>query len=372
MALALALAARGLGQTWPNPSVGCVLVRAGRVLGRGWTAPGGRPHAETIALARAGEAARGATAYVTLEPCAHTGQTGPCAQALVSAGVARVVVAIGDPDPRVSGRGIAVLQAAGITVETGVLAAQARSVTAGFLSRVTRGRPCLTLKLATSLDGRIALASGASRWITGPRARAVVHALRAEHDAVMIGAGTARADDPMLDIRDHGPQPQQPVRIVTDAGLSLPLTGRLVSTARQQPLWLIHGPGVDPARRQALADLGVEMIEVPPGPTGQLDTGAALAALGARGLTRVLCEGGGQLAASLIRAGHVDDLVVFGAAKVIGADGIAGIGAMAARDLALVPRFRRTQIRELGPDLMIRYVPDTDTDTDTASAPAGR
>ena len=205
---ALALGARGLGQTWPNPAVGCVLVKDNRIVGRGWTQPGGRPHAEVRALAQAGEAARGSTAYVTLEPCAHHGKTPPCAEALIAAGVARVVTALQDPDSRVAGRGHAILRAAGLGVTEHVEAAAATDAHAGFLLRVTQGRPLLTLKLASSFDGRIATATGESRWITGPEARYHVHALRHSHDAVLVGAGTARADDPMLTVRGFGPVAQ--------------------------------------------------------------------------------------------------------------------------------------------------------------------
>ena len=214
---ALALARRGLGNTWPNPAVGCVLVRDGRVVGRGWTQPGGRPHAEVRALAQAGEAARGATAYVTLEPCAHHGKTPPCAEALIRSGVARVVTALTDPDPRVSGRGHAMLRAAGIAVTEGVRESAAREAQRGFLTRVTLGRPMLTLKLATSFDGRIATALGESQWITAPAARRQVHALRLTHDAVMVGGGTARADRPGLNVRGMG-RVRQPVRVVVSSG----------------------------------------------------------------------------------------------------------------------------------------------------------
>ena len=227
MAHALALGQRGLGRTWPNPAVGCVIVHGGRVVGRGWTQPGGRPHAEVRALAQAGSAARGATAYVTLEPCAHHGHTGPCAEALIAAGVARVVTALQDPDPRVSGRGHAMLRAAGVAVTEGVLEPEARAVNAGFLKRVCHGLPLVTLKLATTLDGRIATASGESRWITGPEARRAVHALRLVHDAVLVGAGTARADDPDLTVRDLGAT-HQPVRIVIDSRLEhAPVAGHV-------------------------------------------------------------------------------------------------------------------------------------------------
>ncbi|MEL6518613.1 MAG: bifunctional diaminohydroxyphosphoribosylaminopyrimidine deaminase/5-amino-6-(5-phosphoribosylamino)uracil reductase RibD, partial [Pseudomonadota bacterium] len=213
MALALRLGAQRLGQVWPNPAVGCVIVKDGRIVGRGATAPGGRPHAEPQALAQAGDAARGATVYVSLEPCAHHGRTPPCCDALITAGVARVVSAMEDPDPRTAGQGHAALEAAGIVVETGVPCDQAARVHEGFVTRVTEGRPMVTLKLASSFDGRIATATGASKWITGPEARRCVHAARAAHDLVLVGGGTARADDPDLRVRDLGVA-RQPVRAV--------------------------------------------------------------------------------------------------------------------------------------------------------------
>ncbi|MDQ7261623.1 bifunctional diaminohydroxyphosphoribosylaminopyrimidine deaminase/5-amino-6-(5-phosphoribosylamino)uracil reductase RibD [Paracoccus sp. PS-1] len=322
---ALALARRGLGNVWPNPAVGCVLVRGGAVVGRGWTQPGGRPHAEAMALAQAGAAARGATAYVTLEPCAHHGKTPPCAEALVGSGVARVVTALTDPDPRVAGRGHAILRAAGIEVAEGVCEAEAREVQRGFLSRVQRGRPMLTLKLAASFDGRIATASGESQWITGARARRHVHALRLGHDAVMVGGETARADRPGLNVRGFGPV-RQPVRIVVSArGLpDLPAEG-----PEHGPLWRVAG-----------------------------DPESFMAELGARGLTRVLCEGGGVLAAGLLRAGMVDQLIGYSAGIVLGGDGRAGIGALELAHLAEAPRFRLVETRRIGPDLMHRWLRD--------------
>ena len=228
MRLALALAGRGLGNVWPNPAVGCVLVREGRIVGRGWTQPGGRPHAERRALDQAGAEARGATAYVTLEPCSHHGKTPPCAEGLIGAGVARVVSAMTDPDPRVAGRGHAMLRAAGITVDEGLLEPEARALQAGFLSRIERGRPWIAVKLATSLDGRIALGNGESQWITSAEARARVHALRARFDAVLVGGGTARADDPLLTVRGFQPA-RAPVRVVASARLDLP-RGRLAGS----------------------------------------------------------------------------------------------------------------------------------------------
>lgn len=353
MAHALGLARRGLGRVWPNPAVGCVIVAGGAVVGRGWTQPGGRPHAETVALARAGAAARGATAYVTLEPCAHHGRTPPCADALVAAGIARVVSAITDPDPRVAGAGHARLEAAGVTVETGLLAAEAAAMQKGFLLRIAEGRPMVTLKLAMSLDGRIATARGESRWITAPEARRATHTLRASHDAVMIGAGTARADDPSLTVRGLGVA-HQPVRIVAARWLDLPEGGALARTAREVPVWLLHGPEADESRRALWREAGAELIECDAGEAG-LDPAAMLAALGGRGLTRVLCEGGGRLAAALLRAGLVDEIVVFTAGLALGGDALAAIAALGLERLDAAARFRLAEVRPVGPDVVARW-----------------
>lgn len=352
MTAALALGRRGLGATWPNPSVGCVIVRDGRVVGRGATRPGGRPHAEAEALAQAGGAARGACAYVTLEPCAHHGVTPPCAEALAAAGVARVVVGARDPDPRAGG-GAAVLRAAGVAVEEAVLADQARADHAGFLSRVERGRPWLTLKLATSFDGRIATASGESRWITGPPARRLVHAERLRHDAVMVGGGTARADDPSLTVRGMGAV-RQPVRVVLSRGLDLDPGGVLGRSAGEVPVWLVHSGGGSAGSGAAWAERGARFVHVPEGADG-VDLPAAMAALGAAGLTRVLCEGGGRLAASLLSAGLVDELVGFTAGVALGAEGRAGLGPMAVDALADAPRFRLVEARAVGGDVLHRW-----------------
>lgn len=351
MRLALGLAARGLGQVWPNPTVGCVLVKGGRIIGRGWTAPGGRPHAEVRALAQAGAAALGCTAYVTLEPCSHHGQTPPCADALIAAGVGRVVAALSDPDPRVNGAGIARLKAAGIVVETGVLQAEAEMLQAGFLARVRLGRPLVTLKLAASFDGRIATATGESRWITGPQARRWVHGLRARHDAVLVGGGTARADDPMLDVRGLGLR-KQPVRVVWSRRLDLPLNGRLAATAGEVPVWICHGEDADQALVRVWTDLGARLFSVPIGAARQVDPGAALRALGEAGLTRIFCEGGGALAASLFEAGLVDRLVGFTAGLALGAEGRPALGALGLAKLADAPRFELVEARNLGGDVM--------------------
>lgn len=354
MAHALSLGRRGLGNTWPNPAVGCVIVNDGRVVGRGWTQPGGRPHAEVVALAQAGAAARGGTAYVTLEPCAHHGKTPPCADALVAAGVARVVVALGDPDPRVNGQGLARLRAAGISVTEGLGAQAARADQAGFLSRVTRGRPLVTLKLASSFDGRIATASGESQWITGPEARRCVHGLRMRHDAVMVGAGTMRADDPSLTVRGLGAR-HQPVRVVLSRHLDLPLDSQLARTAREVPVWLLHGDRAETERLAAWADTGAGLFAVPVR-HGAIDPAAALETLGRQGLTRVFCEGGGSLAAALISEGLVDELVGFTAGVALGAEGRPSLAAMGVGALAEAPRFTLVETRAIGGDVMHRWV----------------
>jgi diaminohydroxyphosphoribosylaminopyrimidine deaminase/5-amino-6-(5-phosphoribosylamino)uracil reductase len=350
---ALALAARGLGNTWPNPAVGCVIVKHGRVLGRGWTQPGGRPHAEPVALAQAGAAAQGATAYVTLEPCAHHGRTPPCAEALVAAGVARVVTALTDPDPRVAGRGHTILRAAGIEVTEGIRHSEAAALNAGFFKRVTRGLPFVTVKLAATLDGRIATATGESRWITGPAARRSVHALRMRHDAVMVGSATAIADDPDLTVRDMG-APRQPVRVVLDRLLRHSPDSRLGRTAREVPVWMVHGPDAPHAARAAWAATGTELIETAATPQ-ILDLDAALRALAARGLTRILSETGGTLAAALIRAGLADELMLYQGGLLIGAEGRPMLGPLALSTLASAPRPRLMAQDRLGPDILSRW-----------------
>ena len=354
MRAALALARRGLGSTWPNPSVGCVLVRNGRVVGRGLTAACGRPHAETVALAAAGEMARGATAYVTLEPCSHHGQTPPCADALVTAGVARVVIACGDPDGRVNGAGIAVLRAAGLQVTTGMLAAEAQSLQSGFLMRLGHGRPTVTLKLASTLDGRIATRTGQSRWITGPEARRAAHALRGQHDGVLAGVGTIAADDPELTCRIPGYRRTPDLRIVVDSRLRTRLTARVIATAGAVPTWFLHRPAADPYRVSALKEAGVRLIEVASAEHG-VDLAAGLQALGTAGLTRILVEGGAQIAASLLRAGLVDRIAWFHAPTVMGGDGWPAAQAFGMAALDGMPRFLRVDSRPMGDDMLTEF-----------------
>jgi diaminohydroxyphosphoribosylaminopyrimidine deaminase/5-amino-6-(5-phosphoribosylamino)uracil reductase len=357
MRVAIGLGARALGRVWPNPAVGCVIVApGGEVVGRGWTHDGGRPHAEAVALAQAGERARGATAYATLEPCAHVGRAGPCSEALIAAGVARVVVPIEDPDPRVDGQGLAALRAAGIAVEVGCLAEEAATLNRGFLNRITAGLPMLTLKLATSLDGRIATARGESRWITGPRARAEVHLMRARADAVLVGAATARDDDPKLNVRGLGLDDAHPVRVVVTGSLALPRSSYLGQTAREVPLWLCHHAEAEEGRRTAWAEMGADLIEVPFAPDGQLDLAVMLRTLGERGLTRVLCEGGGRLAGALLEAGLVDEMICYTAGIVLGAEGVPGVGAIGLESLALAPRYQLGDVERIGPDTRARWI----------------
>ena len=350
MSLALGLARRGLGRVWPNPAVGCVIVKADRIVGRGWTQAGGRPHAETVALAQAGAAARGATAYVSLEPCAHHGRTPPCAEALIGAGVARVVSALEDPDARVAGRGHATLSEAGVAVEIGVMRAEAETLQKGFLARIRQGRPTVTLKLAMSVDGRIATASGESRWITGPEARRRVHAMRATHDAVLIGAGTARADDPDLTVRGLGVT-HQPVRLVLSRMLDLAGVRRLHATARDVPVWLIHGAAAPEAARRHWSEAGARLIEAPETADGFLASGF-LGALASEGITRIFCEGGGQLAATLLQDDVVDEIALFTAGLALGSDARPGIAPLGLAALADAERFRLVTVERVGDDTL--------------------
>lgn len=353
MALALSLGRRGMGRVWPNPAVGCVIVQGTRIVGRGWTQPGGRPHAEAMALEQAGAAARGATAFVTLEPCAHQSLRGPaCTDLLIAAGIARVVTAMTDPDPRTAGQGHARLRAAGIAVTTDCLGPEAAFDHSGFLSRVLGGQISVTLKLATTLDGRIATATGESRWITGPAARRDVHAERARHDAVMVGVGTALADDPDLTVRDLGVL-HQPVRIVLDSHLRLPVTSRLGQSARMVPVWIIHAANAPDAALAAWTAAGARLIAVPADSAGHTDALATVIALGATGLTRVLCEGGGGVAAALLGAGCIDNILLYQAGRLFGGDGLAAVAPMGVTRLfQSPPGFRLIGSRPVGDDIL--------------------
>ncbi len=352
MRLALRLAQRGLGRVWPNPAVGCVILDShGEIAGQGWTQDGGRPHAETEALRQAGLLARGGTAYVTLEPCAHQGQTGPCAEALLTAGVARVVSACEDPDPRVAGRGHAKLREAGVEVLTGVLQAEARALNAGFMSRIQKQRPFVTLKLATTLDGRIALPSGESKWITGEAARTHAHLVRAQHDAVMVGSGTVLADDPELSCRLPGVEHRRLIRVVADSRARLPVTSKLAQGALRQPTWLLTAPN---AETELLRASNVRIIPVA-AVDGMIDLTEALRALAEAGLTRVLVEGGARLASSLLKSGLADQLLWYRAPSVMG-DGASAVSGLGVSHLAEMPRVMRKETIRLGEDVLETYL----------------
>lgn len=359
MASALRLGRRNLGQTHPNPAVGCVLVQnvGGQqiVVGHGWTATGGRPHAEAAALAAAGEAARGATAYVTLEPCAHQGRAGPCADALIAAGVGRVVTAMADPDPRTAGHGHSRLEAAGISVTTGVLAEEAARAHAGHIARVTKGRPAVTLKLAVSADGMIGKRAGERMIVTGKPAFDAVQIMRSEFDAVMVGIGTVLVDDPLLTVRLPGLAARSPARIVLDRDARLPPTARLLQTAEAARLIIYVGPEAPAERVAVLAAAGVEVVPVPLANAG-LDLLAVLTDLAAKGFTRVLVEGGAEVASSFVSADLLDEVILFRAAVVVGADGVRALGGTALSAIERSPRYRQIEAGKVGDDVMRRYV----------------
>lgn len=353
---ALALGRRGLGTTWPNPAVGAVVWRmdpAGPVvLGRGFTQPGGRPHAEPLALAQAGEAARGAILSVTLEPCSHHGQTAPCADAVREAGIARVVSAIEDPDPRVNGRGHIHLRAAGIEVRTGVLAKDARRANLGFIRRIVDRRPMVTLKLARTPDGYAGRLAGPRLLITGEEANARVHMMRAMHDAVMVGIGTVLADDPLLTCRLPGLEDCSPVRVVLDSALRIPLTSRLVRSARDVPVWIVAAADGGRGNEPALIALGAQVIRVPRGASGSLEIAAALRALAERGITRVLCEGGPRLAAALQSADVIDAAALLTGPAPLGVPGLPALPAGLAEHLADARHFEADPAEPLGRDML--------------------
>jgi diaminohydroxyphosphoribosylaminopyrimidine deaminase / 5-amino-6-(5-phosphoribosylamino)uracil reductase len=354
MARALELAARGRGATHPNPAVGCVIVAGGAVVGEGFHQRAGEPHAEVLALRQAGERARGAQVYVTLEPCCHQGRTGPCTEALKAAGVARVVAAMEDPNPLVAGQGLAALRAAGIAVDLGLMEAEAEALNRGFVSRMTRGRPWLTLKLAMSLDGRTAMGSGESRWITGEAARADAHRLRAEAGAVLTGVDTVLADDPELTVRVPGAAPRQPDRIVLDTQLRSPAHANVWRPGARRIAIAVRPPA---DRAEALRAAGVEVVLAGTSPDGRVDLASALAALGRLEVNEVLAESGPTLAGALLQAGVVDELVLYVAPSLLGdgARALARLPGLERLDQRLLLRF--TDSRRVGDDLRITAVP---------------
>jgi len=356
MQLALTLGRRGQGRTWPNPAVGAVVVKDGIIVGRGWTQPGGRPHAEPEALARAGEAAHGATLYVTLEPCSHVGKSPPCADAIIAAGIARVVSAIEDPNPEVAGQGHARLRAAGITVDIGLGAAEAAHDHAGHLRRIRDQRPHVILKLAVSSDDKIGASGHKPVVISGEAARARVHLLRAQCDAILVGIGTVQADDPLLTCRLPGMEARSPVRVVLDRSLRLPGTSRLVHSARQTPLWVMTSSLSEAPAAMKLGAAGAQVIRVattatPPG----LDLMAVLHALADKGITRLMVEGGARVASSFVAAGLVDEVWLLRGPDAIGADGVAALDALPLTSITQSPAFRLRASESLQKDTLTTY-----------------
>jgi len=355
MAAALRLGRRNIGRANPNPAVGCIIVKDGVVLGRGWTAVGGRPHAERIALAEAGIAAKGATAYVTLEPCAHERKDGPCSVALAEAGVARVVTALDDPDPRTAGKGHAILEKAGVAVTKGVLAEEAARAHSGHIARVTKGRPHVTLKLAVSADGMIGTRGGERMIVTGKPAFDAVQMMRTEFDALMIGIGTALIDDPRLTVRLPGVNGRTPARVILDAFARLPATAQIFQSIGEAPLILFVGPEAPAENTAALAAAGATVVPVPSA-AGGVDLGAALAHLAAVGHARVLAEGGAQVAASLLGGDLLDEVVILRAPVVVGPDGVRALAGSALSAIERSPRYRQYDMQVVGDDVMRRYV----------------
>jgi diaminohydroxyphosphoribosylaminopyrimidine deaminase / 5-amino-6-(5-phosphoribosylamino)uracil reductase len=349
MALALTLGRRGLGRTWPNPAVGAVIVKNGLIVGRGWTQPGGRPHAEVEALRRAGAAARGATLYVTLEPCSHYGRSPPCADAVIAAGIARVVSALEDPNPEVAGAGHARLRAAGIAVDVGLGAEEARRDHAGHIRRMRDGRPHTLLKLAASADGKAGAAGRKPVAITGERVRERVHRLRAESDAIMVGIGTALADDPILTCRLPGMAGYSPLRVVLDSMLRLPTGSRLVRSAQEVPLWIVTAAQAPSAAAAALEPAGAAVLFVPRA-DGRLDLAAVLRLLAERGVSRLMVEAGPILAAALLAADFVDEVALFRSDKVVGPDGIDALEGMPLTTLGRSPHLASIRSEIIGAD----------------------
>ncbi|MEA2795385.1 MAG: diaminohydroxyphosphoribosylaminopyrimidine deaminase [Bradyrhizobium sp.] len=356
MALALTLGRRGQGRTWPNPAVGSVVVKDGVIVGRGWTQPGGRPHAEPEALKRAGEAARGATLYVTLEPCSHVGKSPPCADAIIAAGITRVVSAIEDPNPEVAGQGHAKLRAAGITVDIGLDAAEAAHDHAGHFRRIRDKRPHVILKLAVSSDDKIGAAGRKPVTITGEAAKARVHLLRAQCDAILVGIGTVLADDPLLTCRSPGMEARSPVRVVLDRALRIPGTSRLVHSARETPLWVMTSNLSEAAAAMKLGAAGAQVIRVattttPPG----LDLRVVLHALAGKGITRLLVEGGARVASSFVAAGLVDEVWLLRGAEAVGADGVAALDALPLTSITQSRTFKQRASESLQKDTLTIY-----------------
>lgn len=355
MQLALTLGRRGLGRTWPNPAVGAVVVKDGIIVGRGWTQVGGRPHAEPVALKDAGRAARGATLYVTLEPCSHVGRSPPCTDAVIASGIARVVAAIEDPNPEVAGRGFARLRGAGIAVDVGLEAQEAAYAHAGHFRRIRDHRPHVILKLAVSADDKIGAAGGRPVAITGEAARTRVHLLRAQCDAILVGVGTVLSDDPLLTCRLPGMEARSPVRVVLDRALRIPGDSRLLRSARETPLWVMTSELAEAPAAAKLGATGAQVIRMPTRTPSGLDLAAVLRALAEKGITRLMVEGGSHVAASFVAAGLVDEAWLLRGPDAIGAGGVKALNALPLAAITQSPAFRVRASEILGEDTLTIY-----------------
>ena len=355
MQKALRLAIRGIGKVSPNPPVGCVIVKEDRVIGRGWTQPGGRPHAEVMALQQAGQKAEGATAYCTLEPCSHFGKTPPCCDALIKAGISKVVVAAQDPDLRVNGRGIKRLRAAGLCVVENVCKEEASDIMRGFFNVCEFSRPYVTLKFGMSIDSRVAAVNGESKWITGDVARRSAHLLRAKNDAILTGIGTLLYDDPKLDCRLPGLEQHSPSRMLVDSKLRIPATSHFALTAKDRPSYIFTTEKSDAAKKDTLTDMGIKIFQVPCSEDGHVSIQRCLELMAEEGITMVLVEAGGYLASGLVKSNLVDKLVIYRAPMIIGGDGIAAWHRLGVEQLGMSKRFAIQNIERIGPDIIETY-----------------
>ena len=355
MEIALRLADRNIGNVCPNPAVGCLIVNDNRIVGRGWTQAGGRPHAEVMALEQAGEKSIGATVYTTLEPCSHYGKTPPCSDALISARIKRLVGAVKDPDPRVDGKGFSKLRDAGIEVVEGILESKAIELNRGFIARVTKKLPFVTLKMAMSIDSRIATRTGDSKWITGEKARYSSHFLRSKHDAILTGIGTVLADNPILNTRICGLENRSPTRIIMDSKLSLPIDSQIVSTATEYKTIIFTTGAAEKSKKKHIESFGLQVVTLTGNKSGRVSLIETLEFLAAKGINSVLIEGGGILSTEFLKSDLIDELLVYRAPIILGGDGRAAVEGLGVSDLSAGVAFERTGIASIGTDLMETY-----------------
>ena len=355
MEIALRLADRNIGNVCPNPSVGCLIINDDRIVGRGWTQEGGRPHAEVMALEQAGEKSIGSTVYTTLEPCSHFGKTPPCSDALISARIKRLVGAMKDPDPRVDGMGFVKLRNAGIEVVEGILEREAEELNRGFISRLKKKLPFVTLKMAMSIDSRIATKTHDSQWITGKEARHSAHFLRSKHDAILTGVGTVVADDPFLNTRINGLENRSPTRIILDTNLRIPIDAKIVFTASKHRTIIYTTIAADEKKKKQLESFGVQIVTIAGDEFGRVSLVEALTSIAKSGINSILVECGGTLCTEFIKSNLIDEFLVYRAPIVLGGDGIAAVEGFGVSDLSAAINFKQTGITRLGADTLESY-----------------